>query len=69
VTHGTYGVKREYRDTSMKIGKPVFNRVVGCDAGHYAMTARWPAHQIESGVEGAKPPTHPLKLLRMAYGI
>jgi hypothetical protein len=26
-------------------------------------------HQIESGVEGAKPPTHPLKLLRMAYGI
>jgi hypothetical protein len=27
-------------------------------------------HQIESGLaEPARPPTHPLKLLRLAYGI
>jgi hypothetical protein len=26
-------------------------------------------HQIESGIEGHREPEHPLKLLRMAYGI
>jgi hypothetical protein len=26
-------------------------------------------HQIENGMAGAEPPEHPLKLLRMAYGI
>jgi len=26
-------------------------------------------HQIESGLENASPPTHPLTLLRMAYGL
>jgi glycerol-3-phosphate dehydrogenase subunit C len=26
-------------------------------------------HQIESGIEGDKQPTHPLTLLRMAYGL
>jgi hypothetical protein len=26
-------------------------------------------HQIESGIEGGNGPTHPLTLLRMAYGL
>jgi hypothetical protein len=26
-------------------------------------------HQIESGLEKQMPPTHPLTLLRMAYGL
>jgi glycerol-3-phosphate dehydrogenase subunit C len=26
-------------------------------------------HQIESGLDPATPPTHPLTLLRMAYGL
>ena len=67
--NGTYGVKREYRDTSMKIGKPVFNKVAAATPDYYASDCPMAGHQIESGVEGAKPPTHPLKLLRMAYGI
>jgi len=67
--NGTYGVKREYRDTSMKIGKPVFNKVAAATPDFYASDCPMAGHQIESGVEGAKPPTHPLKLLRMAYGI
>ena len=67
--NGTYGVKREYRDTSMKIGKPVFNRVQQASPDHYASDCPMAGHQIESGLAEPKAPTHPLKLLRLAYGI
>src|SRR5216683_3298550 len=67
--NGTYGVKREFRDTSMKIGKPVFQRVQASDADFYASDCPMAGHQIESGLENAPPPTHPLTLLRMAYGL
>jgi len=67
--NGTYGVKRQFRDTSMKIGKPVFNKVAQAGADHYASDCPMAGHQIESGLENPKPPTHPLTLLRIAYGI
>jgi Fe-S oxidoreductase len=67
--NGTYGVKREYRDVSMKIGRPVIKRVADANADHYASDCPMAGHQIESGLESGKEPTHPLKLLRMAYGI
>ncbi len=68
--NGTYGVKREYRETSMKIGRPVFGKVKNAAPDYYASDCPMAGHQIESGL-GAdpKPPTHPLKLLRIAYGI
>ena len=67
--NGTYGVKREFRDTSMKIGKPVFQRVQASGADFYSSDCPMAGHQIESGLEHAAPPTHPLTLLRMAYGL
>lgn len=67
--NGTYGVKREFRDISMKIGRPVIRRVADSGADHYASDCPMAGHQIESGLEPAKQPTHPMKLLRMAYGI
>jgi len=68
--NGTYGVKREYRDISMKIGRPVINRVAAAACDHYASDCPMAGRQIESGLgAGAKGPTHPLKLLRIAYGI
>jgi glycerol-3-phosphate dehydrogenase subunit C len=67
--NGTYGVKREFRDTSMKIGKPVFQRVQASGADFYASDCPMAGHQIESGLANALPPTHPLTLLRMAYGL
>jgi len=68
--NGTYGVKREFRDTSMKIGRPVFNRVKAAEPDHYASDCPMAGHQIESGLGDApKGPTHPLQLLRIAYGI
>jgi len=67
--NGTYGVKHEYRDISMKIGRPVIKRVADSGADHYASDCPMAGHQIESGLETKKEPTHPLKLLRMAYGL
>ena len=67
--NGTYGVKREFRDISMKIGKPVVQRVQASGADFYASDCPMAGHQIESGLEGGSPPTHPLTLLRMAYGL
>jgi Fe-S oxidoreductase len=67
--NGTYGVKREYRDISMKIGRPVFGKVQAAAPDFYSSDCPMAGHQIESGIEGDKPPTHPLTLLRMAYGL
>jgi Fe-S oxidoreductase len=70
---GTYGVKSRFRAASMKIGRPVFSRVQNAGADFYASDCPMAGRQIESGLEpvgGLRPePTHPLKLLRMAYGI
>jgi glycerol-3-phosphate dehydrogenase subunit C len=67
--NGTYGVKRRFRDTSMKIGRPVIQRVQASGADFYASDCPMAGHQIESGLENHPPPTHPLTLLRMAYGL
>jgi Fe-S oxidoreductase len=67
--NGTYGVKREFRDTSMKIGKPVVERVESSGADFYASDCPMAGHQIEIGLKNGRPPTHPLTLLRMAYGL
>jgi glycerol-3-phosphate dehydrogenase subunit C len=68
--NGTYGVKREYRDVSMKIGRPVFSKVEQSNADYYSSDCPMAGHQIESGLTNKeKEPTHPLKLLRKAYGI
>jgi len=70
---GTYGVKSEYREISMKIGRPVVSRVQNSAADFYASDCPMAGRQIESGLEPAggrvPEPTHPLKLLRMAYGL
>ena len=67
--NGTYAVKKEFRPASMKIGRPVMSRVEGAGSDHYASDCPMAGHQIESGIAGDKEPTHPLKLLRLAYGI
>ncbi len=67
--NGTYGVKREYREASVKIGRPVVRRVADSGADFYSSDCPMAGHQIESGLEDVREPTHPLKLLRMAYGI
>jgi glycerol-3-phosphate dehydrogenase subunit C len=67
--NGTYAVKKEFRAASVKIGRPVMTRVEGANADYYASDCPMAGHQIESGLKEPRPPTHPLKLLRIAYGI
>jgi len=67
--NGTYAVKKEFRAASVKIGKPVMQRVQNAHPDHYTSDCPMAGHQIESGLSEAKEPDHPLKLLRLAYGI
>ncbi len=67
--NGTYAVKKEFRPASVKIGKPVMNRVEKAAPDHYTSDCPMAGHQIETGLKEPKEPSHPLKLLRQAYGI
>jgi len=66
---GIYAVKSECHEISMKICRPVVNRVVRAEADYYSSDCPMAGHQIENGLDSDKPPVHPLTLLRMAYGI
>jgi len=66
---GTYAVKKEFHEISMKIAKPVVNRVEKAQADYYCSDCPMAGHQIENGLGGDRAPEHPLKLLRRAYGI
>ncbi len=67
--NGTYAVKQEFHDFSMKIGKPVVQRVQQAVPDHYSSDCPMAGHQIENGLKNGKVPEHPLALLRLAYGI
>jgi glycerol-3-phosphate dehydrogenase subunit C len=67
--NGTYAIKSRFRDASIKIGGPVFQRVGNSGADYYASDCPMAGHQIESGLASKAEPTHPLALLRIAYGI
>jgi Fe-S oxidoreductase len=66
--NGTYAVKYETHKASMKIGRPVVNRVKKAQADFYSSDCPMAGHQIENGLDGDHP-THPMTLLRKAYGI
>jgi len=67
--NGTYGVKARFRAASMRIGRPVMQRVESAAPDHYASDCPMAGHQIESGLSGARAPEHPLRLVRIAYGL
>jgi len=53
----------------MNIGKPVISKVQQAEPDYYSSDCPMAGHQIESGLKPAREPTHPLRLLRLAYGI
>jgi glycerol-3-phosphate dehydrogenase subunit C len=65
---GTYGVKKEYAAASRKIAGPVARQVENAEAQHFTSDCPMAAEQIAAVAEGATP-THPIQLLRKAYGI
>lgn len=65
---GTYAVKREFHETSRKIARPVARQVDNAKAAYFTSDCPMAAEQIGSVAEHAQP-THPVSLLRKAYGI
>jgi Fe-S oxidoreductase len=66
---GTYAVKKEFHEISMKIARPVVNRVKQMGADHYSSDCAMAGHQIANGLDDGSSPEHPISLLRKAYGI
>jgi glycerol-3-phosphate dehydrogenase subunit C len=66
---GTYAVKSEFHEASMKICRPVIRRVEDESADHYSSDCPMAGHQIENGLARQVAPKHPMALLRKAYDI
>jgi Fe-S oxidoreductase len=66
---GTYGVKKEYAATSRKIARPVARQVDSAEADHFTSDCPMAAEQIAGVAASNAEPTHPIQLLRRAYGI
>ena len=71
---GTWGVKEEFHDIALKIGRPVVRQIAEFKPDFFASDCQLAAHHLEEGLEraggkGAAELRHPLTLLRMAYGL
>jgi Fe-S oxidoreductase len=67
---GTWGVKREYFDHSMKIGRPVFRAMAEDDPDYISSDCAMAGRHIEQGMGSTRAERrHPLTLLRIAYGL
>jgi len=73
---GTWGVKKQFHATAMKIGRPVFRAMSEPGPDYISSDCQLAGHHIEQGI-GALPSgerdaprlAHPITLVRMAYGI
>ena len=71
---GTWGVKVEFFAESMRIGKPVFNRMGEDEPNFVSSDCPIAGRRIMQGIEEKGGPSrarkeHPLTLLRIAYGL
>jgi len=69
---GTWGVKTEYFDHSMKIGRPVFRQMAEPAPAYVSSDCPIAARHILQGMgeeAGGAEKAHPLSLLRKAYGV
>ncbi len=75
---GTWGVKREYFDNSMKIGRPVFRLMSEAQPDYISSDCAIAGRHIQQGMNENKDESrsnsevekqHPVTLLRIAYGL
>jgi Fe-S oxidoreductase len=71
---GTWGVKKEYFEHSMKIGRPVFRQMAQAGPDFISSDCPIAARHIQQGIRDGGTQldavkAHPLTLLRMAYGL
>ena len=66
---GTYAVKAETYPKAMKIARPVVRRVREAEADAYGSDCPMAGRLIEHGLDDGSTATHPISMLRRAYGI
>jgi len=66
---GTYAIKQEFHQDSMKILKPVVNRVKKAAPDVYTSDCPMAGHHISAGLNDGSETVHPITLLKQAYGI
>ena len=67
---GTWGVKTEFFEQSMKIGTPVFKKMAEGDPDYVSSDCAIAARHIMQGMgKNSARKAHPLTLLRIAYGL
>ena len=70
---GTYGVKKAYHESAMKIGKPVFKAMAKDEPDFISSDCALAGHHIAQGMRNEALPAaklaHPLSLVRIAYGL
>lgn len=70
---GTYGIKKEFHDKSMKIGRPVFRQMNAAEPDFISSDCPLGGQHIAQGIEQNHQNTpdlaHPISLVRKAYGI
>ncbi|MDH3221821.1 MAG: heterodisulfide reductase-related iron-sulfur binding cluster [Gammaproteobacteria bacterium] len=66
---GTYAIKKEFHEVSMKIVKPVVSRVQKNEPDAYASDCPMAGQHISAGLADGSHTQHPISLLRQAYGI
>ena len=70
---GTWGVKSEHFETSMKLGRPVFRQMAQNDPDYVSSDCPIAGRAILQGIEAQGETrarkVHPLSLIRLAYGL
>ena len=66
---GTYGVKTEFYDDAVKIGRPVVTRIRAAGADHFMSDCPIAGHHLAQGLGAQAAPVSRYALLRRAYGI
>jgi Fe-S oxidoreductase len=66
---GTYGVKAETFDLAVKIGRPVANRIKKNEPDFFTSDCPIAGHHLANILGDDTATTHPMSLLRKAYGL
>ncbi len=66
---GTYGVKRKFYENARKIARPVVNKIRRAAVDHYGSDCPMAGRFIQHGMADGSETSHPIALLRAAYGI
>ena len=71
---GTWGVKQEFHETALKIGRPVYRQIADFKPDWFTSDCMLAGHHLEQGLDQIEGKAHsqlrhPITLLRMAYGL